>query len=278
MITRNKTKGHTEKFLRRTIAAIAVIGTLAGVTAAQAGQIAYYDFETTSISGGALVNQQNPGNSDGTMFDVTTGHAGVVGEAFGFNAISSLLLGNGVVKSQMEGTNPWSISAWVNLGSSAVTGNILYRREVGGTTDAEGGLRVEAGGTPQVFVQDGSSASTFLNSPTALDLGEWAHVVGIREDFPGNDWRLYVDGVEFSGGGSSLSLASIAAVPEIGVDFVGLMDELRVYDHALSQSEVAALYAVGASAPVPAPGMAILFALGAAGMAAARRRKTYRKF
>jgi hypothetical protein len=245
-----------------------------GATTAQAGQIAYYDFETSSISGGSLVNQQNPGNSDGLMTDVTTGHTGVFGEAFGFNCISSLLLGNCVVKSQMEGTNPWSISAWVNLGSSTVSGNILYRREVGGgVTDAEGGLRVEVGGTPQVFVQDGSSASTFLNSPVALDLGEWAHVVGIREDFPGNDWRLYEDGVEYSGAGSSLSLASIAAVPEIGVDFVGLLDEIRVYDHALTQAEVAVLYLAGATVDVPEPGATIILVLGLAGLRFARRHR-----
>lgn len=244
-----------------------------GMSTAQAGQIAYYDFETSSISGGALVNQQNPGNSDGQMFDVTTGHTGVFGEAFGFNSISSLLLGNGVVKTQMEGTNPWSISAWVNLGSAAVAGNILYRREVGGgVTDAEGGLRVQAGGAPQVFVQDGTSASTFLGSPVALDLGEWAHVVGIREDFPGNDWRLYVDGVEFSGSGSSLSLASIAAVPEIGVDFVGLMDEIRVFDHALTQAAVAVLYSAGAAINVPEPGTMIVLLLGLIGLGVARKR------
>jgi hypothetical protein len=33
-----------------------------------------------------------------------------------------------VVRDQLSGTNPWSISAWVNLGSTDAS-NILYRRD-----------------------------------------------------------------------------------------------------------------------------------------------------
>ena len=234
--------------------------------------IAYYDFETSSISGGSLVNQQNPGNSDGAMTDVITGQAGVFGEAFGFNAIGSLNLGGGVVTSQISGTNPWSISAWVNLGSASSASHILYRRDAAfDGSDAEGGLRIQAGGAPQVFMQDTVANTTFLNSPVDLGIGEWTHVVGIREDAPGSNWRLYLDGVEFASAGAPFSIGA-ASVAEIGVDLVGLMDEVRVYDHALTQSEVSALYAAGAAATVSEPGMLAVFGLGLAAFGWARRR------
>jgi len=259
------------------IVVIAVAGMICVITSpVRAALIAHYSFDNATIFGSTLQNIANPGNSDGTIFAsggaVTTGVAGISGEAFQFNTVGSVSLGTGVVKSQLEGTQTWSISAWVNM-SSVTPGHILYRREVGGTTDAEGGLRVEAGNLPQAFVQDGSSSSTFLNSPVSIDVGEWAHVAGIREGFPGNDWRLYLDGVEFSGPGTSLSLESTAGVPEIGIDLDGLIDEVRVYDHALTQGEVLTLFAEGQQAQVSAPGTFLIFGLGLAGLGLARRRK-----
>ena len=259
--------------LTRGLGVVAISATLAlSAVPAKAALIAYYDFETSSISGGALVNQQNPGNSDGVMTDVITGQAGVFGEAFGFNAIGSLNLGGGVVTSQISGTNPWSISAWVNLGNDTSFSHILYRRDAAfDGSDAEGGLRINAGGAPQVFMQDTVANTTFLNSPVDLGIGEWTHVVGIREDAPGSGWRLYLDGVEFSAAGAPFSIG-VASVAEIGVDLIGLLDEVRVYDHALTQSEVSALYAAGAAVNVSEPGMLAVFGLGLAVIAGARRR------
>lgn len=236
-----------------------------------AAQIAYYDFENSSVIGGALQNLQNPGNSDGVLTgSITTGVAGIAGQAFQFNGTGAALdLGTGVVRTQVEGTEPWSISAWVNINSTAAA-EILYRRE---STEAEGGLRLNAGGNPSVFVQADDGSSTSLNSATALTIGEWAHVVGIREPFPGSDWRLYVDGVEQSGPGTSFSLAGPALTPQIGRDLNGLLDELRVYDHALSAEEVTALFEAGTPASaISAPGAVLLFSVSLISILVRRRR------
>jgi len=232
-------------FSNLTALAAAGLVILAGSTA-HAGLIAHYSFDDSTISGSTLQNIANPGDSDGTISaaGITTGVAGVSGQAFQFNTVGSVNLGLGSVKTQVEGTQTWSISAWVNM-NSVTPGNILYRREVAGTTDAEGGLRIAAGNTPQAFVQAGDSSSTFLGSPVSINVGEWAHIVGIREDYPGSDWRLYVNGTEYSGPGTTFSLEGTANVPEIGVDLDGLVDEVRVYDHALTQSEVLTLFAEG---------------------------------
>lgn len=256
----------------RALRMLAVAIPFAAITPASAGQIAYYDFEISSISGGALVNQQNPGDSDGAMTDVTTGHAGVFGEAFGFPEIGSLNLGSGSVTSQISGTNPWSISAWIQPGDLGFA-HILYRRDAAfDGDDSEGGLRIAVGGAPQVSYQDVASNSGNLTAPVVLDIGEWAHVVGIREPAPGSDLRIYINGVEYAGAADPFSIAS-ASVAEIGVDFTGLLDEMRVYDHALSNEEVQALYQAGLAAQVPAPGALALFGLGLAALGLARRRR-----
>lgn len=242
----------------------------------KAALLAHYTFDDNSIVGGQLQNVHNPGDGDGTIFGIgsglTTGVAGISGEAFEFNSVGSVRLDPGSVRNQIEGTNTWSISAWVRM-ASETPGNVLYRREVAGTTDSEGGLRIEVGNNPQAFVQDGSSASTFLSSPVTVHVGEWAHIVGIREDFPGSDWRLYVDGTEFSGSGTPLSIQSTAGLPEFGVDLIGAIDEVRVYDHALTQEEVLVLLAEGNVAEIPAPGGLAIFGLALASMRIARRRR-----
>lgn len=244
----------------------AVVGSFIALQAspALAALIAYYDFETSSISGGALINQQNPGNSDGVLNGgVSTGQPGLFGESFGFNGTDSFLdLGVGAVRSQIEGTKAWTVSAWVNV-NDLDGGKILYRDE---TVETEGGLRINAGGAPSAFVQDGNAISTFVTAPNPLSVGEWSHVVGIREDFfDGNGWRLYVNGVLTSDPGLAISLGTFTSLsPRIGSELFGRIDEMRIYDSALSEGEVLALFAAG-STGVPAPGALALLGLGLLG-------------
>lgn len=256
--------------------AVAVGCFILSATPLKAALLAHYSFDDSSIVGGQLQNVHNPGDGDGVIFGLgaglTTGVAGISGEAFEFNSLGSVNLGPSSVRNQMEVANTWSISAWVRM-SGVAPGNILYRREVGGITDGEGGLRVEVGGTPQVFMQDHTSASTSLDSPVSINVGEWAHIVGIREVTPGSDWRLYVDGAEFSGPGTSLLIPANAGLPELGVDLVGALDEVRVYDHALTQEEVLTLFAEGNATEVPAPGALAIFGVGVLGMGLVRRRR-----
>lgn len=253
-----------------------LIALAAGLCASQvglayAGQIAYYDFETSSISGGALQNAQTPGNSDGVLNGgVATGLSGKFGEAFGFNGTDSFLdLGAGIVRDQIEGTKQWSISAWVNL-TDLDGGNILYRTE---GNESEGGLRINAGGQASAFVQDGTSTSTFATSPSALNTGTWSHVVGIRESFvDGNGWRLFVDGAAFAAPGLAISLdTNTALLPRIGEGLEGRLDEVRVYDHALNAAEVQALFDAGSSS-VPAPGTLALLGFGLVSLGLRRRK------
>jgi hypothetical protein len=81
-------------------------------------------------------------------------------------------------------------------------------------------------------------------SKSAYTLRRWQHVVGVKE---GESVRLYVDGVLSARANDKTPLASGPLRIAIGqplivrrvLPFVGQLDEIAIYDHALSDEEVA---------------------------------------
>ena len=92
---------------------------------------------------------------------------------------------------------------------------------------------------------DGDGLLTYLNSANTYNVNEWYHVVGT---YDGKEMKIYVDG-KLEGTSSVQSGAinypdrvffSIGAYKDDNEDFVhkGMLDEVRLYDRALSEKEV----------------------------------------
>ena len=92
---------------------------------------------------------------------------------------------------------------------------------------------------------DGDGLLTYLNSANTYDVNEWHHVVGT---YDGKEMKIYVDG-KLEGTSSVQSgvinypdriFFSMGAYKDDNEDFVhkGLIDEVRLYDRALSEKEV----------------------------------------
>ena len=87
----------------------------------------------------------------------------------------------------------------------------------------------------------------WINSNRSITLNEWHHVVGVKE---GNVIRFYIDGKP-AGGGTVAHTRSISQL-RIGVDglsqigdidyFNGIIDDVRIYNRALSQDEILLQY------------------------------------
>jgi hypothetical protein len=87
----------------------------------------------------------------------------------------------------------------------------------------------------------GSYGETF--GPAALPLDTWSHLAAT---YDGSDLRLFVDGVEVASTPRTGELATSSNPLEIGGDsfygqhFSGLIDEVRVYNTALTEAQIQA--------------------------------------
>ncbi|MCY3739983.1 MAG: LamG domain-containing protein [Candidatus Poribacteria bacterium] len=92
---------------------------------------------------------------------------------------------------------------------------------------------------------DGDGLLTYLNAATPSEMNEWYHVVGT---YDGKEMKIYVNGKpEGTSGVQSGPINypdriffSIGAYKDDNEDFVhkGMLDEVRLYDRALSEKEV----------------------------------------
>lgn len=91
--------------------------------------------------------------------------------------------------------------------------------------------------------------TTTINSDSALTLDQWNHVVGIHD---GQQLSLYVNS---SPEGSTTTGRALVQGGEKGLDiggasgtsqnFRGLIDDVQIYNYALSASQVSSLYSTG---------------------------------
>jgi len=97
---------------------------------------------------------------------------------------------------------------------------------------------------PRFYIKDANANETVATSDDAIDLGTWYHLAGVR-DVAEDKIYIYVDGVEKDNteDGSDSSLANTHSV-RIAMNsggyevFEGIIDEVRIYNRALSASEI----------------------------------------
>lgn len=218
----------------------------------------YYTYEAVSDSntGRFWGAQQRPFHNT-SIADSPAGGGNVwFSQPDGATSNGPHIIVSGIEGSLPSGGSNRTIAAWINPSSSQIENNptiFSYGTNAGGQRASfllnnNGLLRFEVQGIG-------------INATGAGDLrdDEWHHVAMVLENAAGDatisDVRLYVDGVEYTNsssdpttintviggfsaaiGNQTNSLASRA--------FTGSIDDVRVYDHALSSTDVAALAAV----------------------------------
>jgi hypothetical protein len=188
----------------------------------------------------------------------------------------------GATTSTLGITASWTGTALVNLNNDDAVNNtdddMIFGTNVGG--DSTGELHVGFRGNNLQFGYWGNDTGPDQGAATTFPMnrGEW-HRVTFRYDGATGEQAAYVDGVKRIAATGHASFARgdvnllIGFAGGNGGAFGGLLDDVRVYNTALSDAEIAALPATD---PVPEPGTLGLAGLAVTGLLVARRRRPSR--
>jgi len=145
-----------------------------------------------------------------------------------------------------------TMSAWYKATSVDTTGALPNQGGEIVSASNRYGLRVFSGSQIKVAKQTGGASWVELaaTATNALD-GNWHHVVGI---ITGSGMSTYFDGVASTTNSDTSAIYYTSTTSGINIgrnptgnnyDFSGTIDEVRIYNRALSAAEVAAIYATG---------------------------------
>ncbi|WP_405935614.1 PA14 domain-containing protein [Streptomyces sp. NBC_00726] len=190
---------------------------------------------------GTKAADSGPNHKDLTLSEGTSWTTGVHGSALKFDGEGQYAETDGPV---VDTTGDYTVSAWASL--DALPGNYA-------TVVSQDGRRQEN----PFYLQYGQGAFAFstpgahrARAELTPELGRWYHLVGVRS---GDEIKLYVDGelastapagpADVSSGALSVGRAKWSGD---NTDFWnGSVDQVQVYDKALTDQEVTALYAGG---------------------------------
>jgi hypothetical protein len=232
----------------------AVFGTLAITLAltvqAQAqsfptnGLIAYYPF-----NGSANDESGNGNNGVVSGATLTQDQFGRSGMAYAFNGSNSLITFN--IPNIPTGAAPRSLSLWAAANPIPSTGECLACWGAGQYGQA---FSIEANGSPLTWWGGlfGPPPADDLNSGVIVDTN-WHQLVFV---YDGTNASIAVDGVQKAIASRSPDTAFSAFIVGVGVGpeglsgfFSGSIDDVRIYNRALSTNEVAQLYAIESTPP-----------------------------
>lgn len=228
-------------------------GVLASSTAPLSrGLVGYWRMDGNDINWGTSKVADVSGNSQvGTLNTITQANtvAGKVGQALTFNGSASYIDVGTTISSN---TGSQTVSAWIrprttNGGMYVPVGNL---NSVGTAAN----FMFEFNRTAGSRLLSVSVGATFpaLTGTIQLQAGRWYHVVYTRQGASGAyRLKIYVNGVlDVSGTTNATPTTGTGTtIGRVGDSsnfyFPGDIDEVRMYDRALSDQEVAALYQLG---------------------------------
>jgi hypothetical protein len=236
------------------------------VSVDSSGLVGYWSFDGkdtnwTSSTGGSAADLSGIGYT-GTMTNMsrtTSPVPGISGQALKFNGSTNYVDTADI--GEVDGSNYLTVSAWVYQYDTIAAKSVVSK-----WSNANPHFNLQTGDIGKgdgddILVNVCSAGEDGYTTGGAHQARRWEHWVmvydGTKSDNPGR-LKLYLNGVE-----QSLTYSGSILTPtcsndnhvEIGVDsdlgagsfWNGLIDEVRIYDRALSASEVQQLYQAGAS-------------------------------
>jgi glucose/arabinose dehydrogenase/chitodextrinase len=230
------------------VIALLVVGNLRSAPVARsasAGLVAAYSF---AEAGGSTAGDASGNSNTGTINGATWTSAGRYGSALSFNGTSSYVdLGN---PSSLRITGSMTWSAWIYATADPVDDGQIIAKSAGGGGSTGWQFKTSPDTGPHTFgvgVSSNGTAITQRYSTTIRNLNTWYFVAGVY-DASAQALHIYVNGVLDDGvlngtvPGSQFDPAQNGTIGRRsgGFYFQGTIDEVRVYNRALTQAEIQA--------------------------------------
>jgi hypothetical protein len=198
------------------------------------GLVAAYAFDEAS---GTTVADASGNNNNGTLgAGVTRTTQGRFGSALAFNGTGYVSVPH---SASLALTTGMTLEAWVFPTGSPTSWATALMKNV--TGDAAYLLYAGSPNNAMVYVTPQGSASARVTNTAALPLNTWSHIAGT---YDGTTLRFYVNGVQIGSRSVSGTLVTSSGPLTIGGNtvwgefFQGQIDQVRIYNRALSPAEI----------------------------------------
>jgi len=215
------------------------------------GLITYYNFD----DGSGVILTDKIDSNNGTLVNGPTWVVGKIGGALSFDGVDDYIRSD----SKIGNNQSFTLACWFNARSISSTPYPVHEicgdDNVQGTPDVKGvSIRYRSNGYVYVYISDGNGSPKYLYYNLGGTLNSWHHAA-VTYDYSSNLARLYVDGIFHNVLGDSITLNGYSGFEGLGNGrfsigreyynfyfFDGMIDDVRVYNRALSASEITDLY------------------------------------
>ena len=201
------------------------------------GLVGYWSFDEGS---GTVVYDYSGNNNHGTLTNGPTWTQGKVGGALSFDGVNDYV--NVPDAPTLRITGDITIVFWMNKRSEATDWQRLVGK--GNSTYRNYGVWEESGSGKRILFQQYGGGCWFFSSHT-VDISQWYFIAAVRQNLING--KIFINDMITQAGCSSVSPHTSADPLTIGYAgfhtyFPGLIDEVRIYNRALSGAEIQAIY------------------------------------
>ena len=214
------------------------------------GLVGYWDFDTGKF-GRTAYDRSGNGNDGILSFKASSVDDwvdGKVGTGFNFDGLEDFY----ITVPNASSLNPdyITISAWVKFNTAVGRDFVISKGQATSIANGQYYFDYTSDEKLRFNISDGTSGHDITSDTTLNSADVWYHIVGT---YDGNTQRLYIDGVldgtpaSWTGviGDTTNDLALGNRSRFYNIPFDGVLDDVRIYNRALSEGEIRRLYNSG---------------------------------
>ena len=227
-----------------------IYGSLAKADIYGSSLVGWWRFDTNDDLNGVTLDRSGSGNN-GTLKNIATStfySFGKIGQGFDFDGTNDYVdLGN---PTSLQITGAITFGAWVKFDTTNTIDDIISKD--GGASDRGYRLNKEAEGTLSCNVAIDATNVALVVTATTPSANVWYHIICVYT--PSTSIAIFINGVQGAINITSIPASQRNAVsgPNIGLRhdtasgyMDGNIDDVRVYNRALSAREVKMIYNMG---------------------------------